>query len=93
MYRAPFLWGLSTSQLMEPHPYDQLTVQNVLQIVSDKLSTGGTLVLGHITMGTLVSEPGFETPINATMSHTNDWPTIDPSGLHSGSTPALVSSA
>ncbi|KAF6228482.1 hypothetical protein HO133_008212 [Letharia lupina] len=52
---------------MEPHPYDQLTVQNVLQIVSGNLSTGGTLVLGHITMGTLVSEPGFETPINATI--------------------------
>ena len=24
--------------------------------------------------------PKFETPINATLSHTNDFPTVDPSG-------------
>lgn len=58
-------------------------VQNVLPIGSGDLSTGGSLVLGHVTNGTLLSEPGFETPINATISHTNDWPTIDPDLLHS----------
>ncbi|MCJ1272291.1 hypothetical protein MMC21_000077 [Puttea exsequens] len=65
-----------------PALFLNLTVQNIIPIGNGSLSTGGTLVLGHIESGTLVSEPGFETAIDATISYANDWPTSDPDGKH-----------
>ncbi|CAF9935254.1 MAG: hypothetical protein HETSPECPRED_009715 [Heterodermia speciosa] len=59
-----------------------LTVQSVIPIGSNNISTGGRLILGPIVNGTLESEPGFETQINATFSNADDWPTVDPDGKH-----------
>ncbi|KAG6986565.1 hypothetical protein G7Y79_00077g099570 [Physcia stellaris] len=59
-----------------------LTVQTVFPIGSGEISTGGRVIVGPIVNGTLQSEPGFETRINATISNADDWPTIDPDGKH-----------
>jgi Protein of unknown function (DUF3237) len=66
-----------------PALFLNVTVKTILPIGSGSLSTGGSLVLGHIASGTLVSEPGFETTINATISYADDWPVADPDGKHS----------
>ncbi|KAI4231903.1 MAG: hypothetical protein LQ349_005313 [Xanthoria aureola] len=58
-----------------------LTVSTIFSIGSNETSTGGRVIMGPIVNGTLQSEPGFETFINATISNA-DWPTIDPDGLH-----------
>ncbi|CAL8578668.1 hypothetical protein XPA_004436 [Xanthoria parietina] len=59
-----------------------LTVSTIFPIGSNETSTGGRVIVGPIVNGTLQSEPGFETLINATISSADDWPTIDPDGLH-----------
>ena len=59
-----------------------VNVNNVLPIGNGSLSTGSSLILGHINSGTLVSVPGFGIPINATIQQGDDWPTIDPDQKH-----------
>ena len=57
-------------------------VNSVIPIGNSALSTGSSLILGHINGGTLVSAPGFSVPINATLGQGDDWPTIDPDQKH-----------
>lgn len=57
-------------------------VSNVLPVGNGSLSTGSSLILGHVNSGTLVSVPGFGVPINATLRQGDDWPTIDPDQKH-----------
>ena len=57
-------------------------VNKVIPIGEGALSTGSSLILGHINNGTIVSVPGFSTPINGTLLQGDDWPTIDPDQKH-----------
>ncbi|KAH8804443.1 hypothetical protein F5884DRAFT_859069 [Xylogone sp. PMI_703] len=51
----------------------------VSQLYLGTLNTGSSLVLGHIDLGTLRSEPGFEPHVEADVLYGDDYPTIDPS--------------